>query len=155
MKEDLSIDQIISSIRHVILGRKNDQFDDDKNRYLEDNDDIYELNLKHLVVKKNDAVALKNLVTEDYLPSGKVAKDVSKDTIESLRQEEEAKQKQSRTPVKLKTETIENVVIELIKPYLQHWIDENLSRIVKNLVEKEINGIMTDEKHSIDKFNSQ
>jgi cell pole-organizing protein PopZ len=155
MKEDLSIDQIISSIRHVILGRKNDQFDDDKNRYLEDNDDIYELNLKHLVVKKNDAVALKNLATEDYLPSGKVAEDISKDTIESLRQEEGAKQKQSRTPVKLKNETIENVVIELIKPYLQHWIDENLSRIVKNLVEKEINGIMTDEKHSIDKFNSQ
>lgn len=34
--------------------------------------------------------------------------------------------------------TVEDLVIELIKPYLSKWLDSNLPNIVKHLVEKEI-----------------
>jgi cell pole-organizing protein PopZ len=38
--------------------------------------------------------------------------------------------------------TVEELVIETIKPYLSHWLDENLPSIVKTLVEKEIKKLM-------------
>jgi cell pole-organizing protein PopZ len=144
MKEDLSIDQILSSIRQVILGKKNDQLDVES--CLEDNqDDVYELT--NLATPKSDYAYLLNSATANHLISKKAAKAAS----ESLKQLAEAKQKQNSQPVKSKSNTIENLVVELIKPYLQTWLDENLPKIVKNLVAKEINRIMSDEKHNIDK----
>jgi cell pole-organizing protein PopZ len=94
-----------------------------------------------------DKLDFTQLALANHLISKKAAKAAS----ESLKQLAEAKQKQNSQPVKSKSNTIENLVVELIKPYLQTWLDENLPKIVKNLVAKEINRIMSDEKHNIDK----
>ncbi len=41
--------------------------------------------------------------------------------------------------------TIEGMVIELIKPYLSTWLDQNLTLIVKNIVEKEVKKLIPSE----------
>lgn len=40
--------------------------------------------------------------------------------------------------------TVEDLVIEAIKPYLSSWMNENLSELVKNIVEKEIKKIISE-----------
>ncbi len=42
-------------------------------------------------------------------------------------------------------ETVEDMVRELIKPYLSTWLDQNLPLIVKNIVEKEVKKLIPSE----------
>jgi cell pole-organizing protein PopZ len=151
MKEDLSIDQILSSIRHVILGKKNDRTNLEV--YSDEHEDVYELkNLATDKIDSNESNVQKH--TPEYIPEEQNScKKITKDLENNSKQQD--KQEQSDQSIQLKTDAIENVVIELIKPHLQTWIDNNLSRVIKTLVEKEINKIISDEKRIIDKLNNQ
>ncbi|MDD3287950.1 MAG: DUF2497 domain-containing protein [Alphaproteobacteria bacterium] len=51
------------------------------------------------------------------------------------------------TPIGSGTKTLENMVMELMKPMLKEWLDQNLPEIVDRLVQKEIERIS---KHSDD-----
>jgi cell pole-organizing protein PopZ len=41
--------------------------------------------------------------------------------------------------------TVEDLVTELMKPYLKEWLDKNLPTIVKQIVEKEIHKLIPQE----------
>ena len=53
--------------------------------------------------------------------------------------------KEGRRP---KTLTMEDLVIEMMRPQLSKWLDENLPALVKQLVEKEIKRLMPDDEDS-------
>jgi cell pole-organizing protein PopZ len=147
MKENLSIDQILKSIRQVILGKNTEG---DFNRHsdldvLELTKIVSETSEKNITEHSN-VKEKKKLEREDNLVSDKSAK-------ETLKHIENIKQHFSKnTPTIKEGKTVEELVIEVMKPQISEWLDHNLPRIVKNVVEKEIKKLMSHENNS--NFNS-
>jgi cell pole-organizing protein PopZ len=58
-----------------------------------------------------------------------------------------AKSKQSAENLKFRSgTTVEDVIIELVKPHLREWLDQNLHSIVKATVEKEVKKLIPNEE---------
>jgi hypothetical protein len=150
MKEDLSIDQILKSIRQVILGKKSAS----TGQLPDQDDDIYELTnvvnrSLHSETDRNkepdNSLYVEQHDAKDPLISAKSANETS----ETLKKLAIFKKRlnpggQTNNPSK----SVEDLVTEIMKPYIVNWLDENLPKIVENLVEKEIKKLMPDENNT-------
>jgi cell pole-organizing protein PopZ len=164
MKEDLSIEQILKSIKQVILGRSHDSikpkaFSQESNLD-EGDEDAYELtNLAPEDLKGEEdsfpenlgqAASQKNEKEQDVsssLLSEKSAKEAMQH-FASIKQSVGRQQNAHQTISPGTNKTVEDLTIEIMKPYLSQWLDENLPRIVKNLVEQEIKKLISDENNT-------
>ena len=120
MREDISIEQILKSIRQVILGKQNNLYmaEDHLDDSNQDQEDVYELTQVAPDPCKNFHSDLPNKPEE-----------VLKTEQEKLSQNNTSK---NSTSQHYASKSLESLVAEMIGPYLQKWFDENLVEI-KNL----------------------
>jgi len=156
MKEDLSIEQILKSIKQVILGRNHDSIKSikpsEKNaQYQEDDDEAYELtdlapeNLQSLA-KPQEYMKEEQGAEAGSLLSQKTAKEAMQ-YFSSIKENVGKNQQNNTNKNQQTTKTVEDLTVEIMKPYLSKWLDENLPRIVKGLVEQEIKKLVSDENN--------
>ena len=122
MSDELSIEQILGSIRQVILGKKN----------------------AHNVQKEDDIYELTQLVEfEDNLQN------LASKTSTNTQHQKDTQQESMQTKQLGASKALEDLMLELVKPYINKWLDENLPNIVKNLLEQKIKKLAeSDEKNS-------
>ena len=118
--QDMSVEDILKSIRGIINSTSNITPDNEE-------EDILELTN---VVSDNKS----NESEEDSLLSGESATKVT----EILKQFSEKITISAREDKMLKSLTIEELVVAMVRPQLKKWLDENLPSLVRELVEKEI-----------------
>ena len=121
--------------------------------------------IRDIVTKGKSASAVLNLtnIVEEELPVNNnhhsVLKDIS-DTLDTLEDGKEAISNIKNVVKKLKASknqsnyqqqnntSLESLVISLLEPKIQQWIDANLAPIVKTAVEKEIKKIMHEDDNT-------
>lgn len=137
---EMSVEDILKSIKQVINN-------------CDDNTDVLELTDIFIDPKVTETVALQDKI-EDNLNS----KEDSKIFTESLMSDKSAaetsnilqnlsevtKGEISRNTTKART--IEDLVVEMIRPQLSDWLDKNLPLLVKQLVEKEIRRMIPEDQ---------
>ncbi len=141
-KKDMSVEEILKSIKGVI---ENNKSDDPKAKIVasshqDEEDDILEL----IDIVESEAFETAHSSINSGLVSNESVAEVS-DTLRLLA----AKTKSTKdTPAKeeqYKASTIEELAIELLKPQLKEWLDNNLPALVKQIVEKEIQRLIPKE----------
>lgn len=126
---DMSVEDILKSIKGIINGSSSITKDDSE-------DDILELT--DIVGEDKSGGSEK-----DSLISDESATRVT----EILKQFSEKATISAKEGKKLKSLTIEELVVEIMRPQLKKWLDENLPSLVRELVEKEIKQLIpTEEK---------
>ena len=125
---DMSVEDILKSIRGIIDKRedKNDQ-----------EDDILELTE---TVDSHDEKISDNFqekIDNENLISGKSASE----TTSVLKQFAEKAKHAVKEYKKPKIPTVDQLVMDILRPQLKQWLDENLPSLVKELVEKEIKNL--------------
>lgn len=122
MSDELSIEQILGSIRQVILGKKNA-------RNIDKEEDVYELT--------------QSVELEDNLQN------LASKTATNTQNQKDAQQENTQTKQLGASNALEDLMLELVKPYINKWLDENLPNIVKNLLEQKIKKLAeSDEKNN-------
>ena len=125
--EELSVEEILESIRKVISNHKI------KPNIYDTQEDILELVDEY---KASDCD--ENNATEDE--EQLLSDDVMEEASEILRDFTSKAQQFDHVLFHGKTgKTVEELVVEMIKPELKKWLNTNLPSIVRGLVEKEIN----------------
>lgn len=127
MSQDMSVEEILKSIRGIIDDR--DDVDDDilelTNVVSEPSEYITKSpgSSENLVSEKSTVEASNML--QQFAKVAKVAHESTKDTI--------------------KNRTLEDLVVEMMRPQISKWLDDNLPSLVKNLIEKEIKKLVPDD----------
>ncbi|XVN42727.1 MAG: DUF2497 domain-containing protein [Candidatus Rickettsia vulgarisii] len=133
---EMSVEEILKSVKQVINN-------------CDDNDDILELKDIFVEPEIKEKVALENKIGDNLsreenvkILSGSLISDKSVTETTNVLQNfsEVVKGEISKNTTKIKT--IEDLVVEIIKPQLSGWLDKNLPELVKELVEKEIQKLM-------------
>lgn len=135
MEKDLSIEQILMSIRQVIadkqIGIKAEISSSDAQ-----DDDVYEL-----IDVVNPADKSTNVSTAESL--------ISKNTVaKTMEYISDIKQTINNVKgnISMQNQTIQDLALDIMRPYLKSWLDENLPDIVKNVVECEIKKLIFNQK---------
>ena len=129
---DMSVEDILKSIRGIIDKR------DDKN---DKEDDILELTDMVDSPDENVPFDLNEEIEEENLISGKLASETSS----ALKQFAEKAKSAVKDYKKSKIPTLDELVIDILRPQLKQWLDDNLPSLVKELVEKEIKNLVPKE----------
>jgi cell pole-organizing protein PopZ len=129
---DMSVEDILKSIRGIIDKR------DDKN---DKEDDILELTDMVDSPDENILLDLNEDIEEENLISGKLASETSS----VLKQFAEKAKSAVKEYKKSKIPTLDELVIDILRPQLKQWLDDNLPSLVKELVEKEIKNLIPKE----------
>ena len=144
-----SMDEILTSIRNVINNDDNDEdvlelteiaSDTDKSLKQTEKKEIDKIIKDKVEEIKEDVIIVPESKVEPQEESliSKNAANVAADALKSLK-ETITVPTEAPSEVKFRSgTTLEDLVIETMKPYLSKWLDENLPDIVKKLVEKEI-----------------
>ncbi|HJD56120.1 MAG TPA: PopZ family protein [Rickettsia endosymbiont of Pyrocoelia pectoralis] len=129
--QDMSIEDILKSIKGVISERKNLNYEDAE----ESEDDVLELTE---VISGADEEKRDLDDEEDQLISSKSAEEIGNvfknftDTIKNKKLDNNITSKNA----------LEELVAEMLRPELKIWLDKNLPILVKDLVESEIRKIL-------------
>lgn len=139
----MSVQEILKSVKQVI-------------NHCDDNDDILELKDVFVEPKIIEKVALESKI-EDNLSEEENAKTLQeslisdKSVVETTNIlhnfSEVVKGEINKGTEKIKT--VEDLVVEMIKPQLSGWLDKNLPSIVRALVEKEIQRLIPEDRSKI------
>ncbi|MCZ6902281.1 MAG: PopZ family protein [Rickettsia endosymbiont of Ixodes persulcatus] len=123
--QDMSIEDILKSIKGVINERKNPIHENDS-----EDEDILELTE---IVNQDEEEKL--ISTKSAEAIGNIFKNFT-DTIKD-------KKRDNNIPSK---NALEELVVEMLKPELKLWLDKNLPLLVKELVEIEIKKLAQNSK---------
>ena len=123
--QDMSIEDILKSIKGVINERKNPIHGNDS-----ENEDILEL------------TEIVDQVEEEKLISTKSAEAIG-DILKNFTDTIKDKKLDNNIPSK---NALEELVVEMLKPELKLWLDKNLPLLVKELVEIEIKKLVQNSK---------
>lgn len=129
--QDMSVEEILKSIRGIIDNRDNIAQDND--------DDILELTN---IVSEPTEHATKSPRSSENLVSEKSTVETSNMLHQFAKV---AKVVQESTKDTIKHRTLEDLVVEMMRPQLGKWLDENLPSLVKDLIEKEIKRLVPDD----------
>ena len=137
MTQDVSVQDILGSLKEMINKRgdnngknsadtKSPSFTDD-----DEDDDVIELvNVDNS--KQHRKSLLSEVTTSDALSQIKMfAENVGNPSFKKHNPSAD--------------KTVEDFIVELIKPYLAEWLDANLPKIVEKIVEKEIKQLIPQE----------
>ncbi|MES2214767.1 MAG: DUF2497 domain-containing protein [Pseudomonadota bacterium] len=140
---ELSVEEILESIRHVIRGHtlKPSRSQDLQSTDMNDGDDILELTNEHSVDnKRSPSFEYYNPKTTNVEKiDSLISENIKLETSEILQNFASHSEHCNSSPPKDKpNKTIEEFVVEMLKPELSKWLNSNLPTIVRDLVEKEI-----------------
>ena len=130
----MSVEEIIKSIRGII--------DDHNNTNKSTADDVLELTEVIDTPKEKAETVIQDTKTQDNL----ISEDTARDTANTLKYFAQTSRTAIQENKKPKNNAIEELVIEMMKPQLKKWLDENLPKLVQELVEKEIRRLIPDDK---------
>ena len=120
--QDMSIEEILKSIRGVIS----------KHEDAQNNDEVLEL---INVVDDSDNVAK----DDEHL----ISASTFQETAESLKSFADKAKHAVKNVQSPKALTIDKMVEQMMRPQLKEWLDNNLPNLVKELVEKEIKRLIS------------
>ena len=128
---DMSIEDILKCIRGIIEKKEP--------RISNRDEDVLELTN----IVDNDKSEYIHNVTEESLLSPKPANEIA-NLLKQFTEKATIAAKDSKKHNK--ATTIEGLVIEMMRPQLGRWLDENLPSIVRKTVEQEIKRLIPDDK---------
>lgn len=120
--QDMSIEEILKSIRGVIS----------KHEDAQNNDEVLELT--NIVDDSNDIAN-----DDEHL----ISASTFHETAESLRDFADKAKHAAKVTQTNKALTIDKMVEQMMRPQLKEWLDNNLPNLVKELVEKEIKRLIS------------
>jgi cell pole-organizing protein PopZ len=127
MNRDLSVEEILQSIRNVI---HNTHVTQDKRHTPEVYDDILELTDEHHIASSNE--------NNDILLDEKASHESSDLLRDFISRAEYVVSESSHKHSK----TIEELVTDMLKPELSKWLNLHLPKIIRELVEQELKRIV-------------
>jgi cell pole-organizing protein PopZ len=130
---DMSVEDILKSIRGIIDKRE------DRN---EQEDDILELT--ETVDSQDEKISdnFQDKIDNDNLISGKSASEATS-VLKQFAEQAKHAVKEYKKP---KIPTVDQLVMDILRPQLKQWLDANLPSLVKELVEKEIKSLVPKEE---------
>jgi len=131
--QDMSVEDILKSIKGII---------DKRNNPNEDEDDVLELTEIDMDHDNESPLDLNNIAEEENLISSKLASETSS----ILKQFSEKAKSVVKEYKKSKNLTLDELVIDMLRPQLKQWLDDNLPLLVKELVEKELKKLVPSEE---------
>ncbi len=96
-----------------------------------------------LLGQKNDIIELTNIVSNEKKDESIISKKTSSAVSQHLQNLAEQILKINKNNRILSDKEIKEVFKEVLKPYLKSWLDNNLTKIVKEIVDKEIKLLLT------------
>lgn len=121
--QDMSIEEILKSIRGVISKHEDNQ----------SNDEVLELT--NVVDHESERAGNQNDDSDD---EHLISDSTFEESAESLKDFAEKAKNAARHVKTPKALTIDKMVEQMMRPQLKEWLDNNLPALVKELVEKEI-----------------
>ncbi len=131
---DMSVEDILKSIKGIIDKRSNQ---DDKEDDVLELIDMVDSDDEKTPLDLSDVVA-----EEENLISSKSASEASS-ILKQFSEKAKSAVKEYKKP---KIPTLDELVIDILRPQLKQWLDENLPLLVKELVEKEIKNLIPSEE---------
>ena len=125
--QDMSIEEILKSIRGVIS----------KHEDAQNNDEVLELTN---IVEEDKDCAQDPEQNEEHL----ISETTFQETSESLKDFAVKAKHAAKAAQSPKALTIEKMVEQMMRPQLKEWLDNNLPALVRELVEKEIKRLIPD-----------
>ena len=121
--QDMSIEEILKSIRSVISKHEDNQSSDEV------------LELTNIVERKLEN---EDDANDDSDDEHLISASTLEESAESLKDFAEKAKNAARYAKTPKALTIDKMVEQMMRPQLKEWLDNNLPNLVKELVEKEI-----------------
>ncbi len=134
---DMSVEDILKSIKGIISGHNKNNIPEEE--VLELTNIIKEGRKNDHSIKPDNVLKEEN--SEDYLISEKSANETSNIFKNFANKATMA----LHAGKKSKNLSMEELVIEMMRPQLSKWLNDNLPELVKDLVEKEIKRLVPDE----------
>ena len=129
--QDMSVEEILRSIKGVIDSRANTIGTDE---------DILELT--NVVVDQELGAGVSNNVFRPSLVSEESAAEATNMFQQLIKTIKEP----INDNIKLKVTELEDLAVEIMRPQLSRWLNENLPLLVKQLVEEEIKKLVPNDK---------
>jgi cell pole-organizing protein PopZ len=136
----MSVEEIIRSIRGVI-----DNHNDGKKttENIAAREDVLELT-EILGNTKVDSDIMSDLSSKQESKERLISDSSARDTTDVLKQFATTAKRVVQDHER-KSHTVEELVINMMRPQLKKWLDENLPKLVRELVEKEIRRLIPDD----------
>ncbi|MCC8397802.1 MAG: DUF2497 domain-containing protein [Rickettsia endosymbiont of Labidopullus appendiculatus] len=140
--QDMSIEEILKSIKGMIDNRSEPQSNDD---------DILELtNIVGGEVAWHEEDKLEDnahsQLAEELLQESLISDKSAAETTKIFQHFSKTAREININASNSKGKTLEELVVEMIRPQLSQWLDKNLPLLVKQLVEKEIQKLLPNEQ---------
>lgn len=134
---EMSVEEIIKSIKGII-----DHNNEAKTPYsISNNKDEDVLELTDIVSQENKQYHNNS----DHYEEENLIKQETANTTSKVLKDFAQVAKQANYERNSKQNTVEDLVIKMMKPQLKQWLDDNLPQLVKELVEKEIRRLIPDD----------
>ncbi|MCC8371599.1 MAG: DUF2497 domain-containing protein [Rickettsia endosymbiont of Pseudomimeciton antennatum] len=141
--QDMSIEEILKSIKGMIDNRSEPQSNDD---------DILELtNIVggEVAWYEEDKLEEDNVhsqLAEELLQESLISDKSAAETTKIFQHFSKTAREINMNASNSKGKTLEELVVEMIRPQLSQWLDKNLPLLVKQLVEKEIQKLLANDQ---------
>ena len=155
-----SMDEILASIRQIIKTDLPEIRNEDENSILdltcllpEENQHVKPLGSHYnSLSEKEDVLTLKDPLNDSFISPKTI--DETVEAFDSLRKLalENPPMHAKRPPEEVGSQTIENLTKDILKPLLKEWLDVNLPKIVRSIVNEQVEKIMN--KDSLSQSNS-
>ncbi len=132
--QDMSVGEILKSIKGII----------DNNNVIQANDDILELTN---IVKIEDKAKLQDKL-EEVLESSLISDKSATETANIFSNFSKIAKEINAKSTNPKVRTLEEIIIDMLRPQLSEWLDKNLSTLVQQIVEREIHRLITNPNQS-------
>lgn len=135
--QDMSIEEILKSIKGMIDNRSGTQ----------SNDDILELT--NIAWNEEDKLEEDNThsqLAEELLQASLISDKSAAETTKIFQRFSKTAREINANASNSKGKTLEDLIIEMIRPQLSQWLDKNLPLLVKQLVEKEIQKLLPNDQ---------
>lgn len=150
-----SMDEILASIRQIISTDIPEIRNEDENSILdltrllpEENQHTKPLGSHYNSFSEKEVLSLKDPLDDSFISSKTI--DETVEAFDSLRKlaQESPQMPVKRASEEVGSQTIENLTKEILKPLLKEWIDVNLPKIVRTIVNEQVEKIMHKESLS-------
>ena len=136
--QDMSIEEILRSIKGMIDNRNEPQSNDD---------DILELtNIAWNEEDKLEEDSTHSQLAEELLEESLISDKSAAETTKIFQHFSKTAREININASNSKVKTLEDIVVEMIRPQLSQWLDKNLPLLVKQLVEKEIQKLLPNDQ---------
>lgn len=134
----MSIEEILKSIKGMIDNRNEPQSNDD---------DILELtNIAWNEEDKLEEDSTHSQLAEELLEESLISDKSAAETTKIFQHFSKTAREININASNSKVKTLEDIVVEMIRPQLSQWLDKNLPLLVKQLVEKEIQKLLPNDQ---------